>query len=167
MPDAPQSQLPCFGPENPCACSARRQAPAVAASTRRRLIGYSDGASRGNPGPASIGGVVLDQSGHLLESISRRIGHGTNNEAEYRAAVAVTEAALALGATELELRMDSELVVRQLSGRYRVRNPALMRHFQRIDSLRKRLQRFDVVHVRRELNREADRLANAALDRPE
>jgi ribonuclease HI len=131
-----------------------------------RLVGYSDGASRGNPGPASIGGVVLDETGQTLETISRRIGHGTNNEAEYRAAIAVVEAALALGAAALELRMDSELVVRQLEGRYRVRNPALMRHFQRLDALRHRL-RLTVAHVPRELNRVADRLANAALDAKE
>lgn len=132
----------------------------------RRLIGYSDGASRGNPGPASIGGVVLDENGSTLAEISQRIGRGTNNEAEYRAAIAVVEAAIALGAASLELRMDSELVVRQLSGRYRVRNPALVRHFQRLDSLRRQLQRLTVVHVPRELNRAADRLANAALDAP-
>lgn len=133
----------------------------------RRLIAYSDGASRGNPGPASIGGVVLDEDGNQLETISRRIGHGTNNEAEYRAAVAVVEAALALGASQLELRMDSELVARQLTGRYRVRNPGLIPHYQRLQTLRSQLQRLHVVHVRREFNREADRLANLALDRPE
>jgi len=133
-------------------------------STRRRLVAYSDGASRGNPGPASIGGVVLDESGETLAKISRRIGRGTNNEAEYRAAIAVVEAALALGASSLELRMDSELVVRQLEGRYRVRNPALTRHFQRLDALRRHFDRLTVAHVPRELNRVAERLANAALD---
>jgi ribonuclease HI len=130
----------------------------------RRLVGYSDGASRGNPGPASIGGVVLDEDGRTLASIARRIGRGTNNEAEYRAAIAVVEAALALGATSLELRMDSELVVRQLEGRYRVRNPGLVHHFQRLQALRGRFRRMTVTHVPRELNRAADRLANAALD---
>jgi len=133
-------------------------------STGRRLVAYSDGASRGNPGPASIGGVILDEAGQTLAKISRRIGRGTNNEAEYRAAIAVVEAALALGASSLELRMDSELVVRQLEGRYRVRNPALTRHFQRLDALRRRFDRLTVAHVPRELNRIADKLANAALD---
>lgn len=133
----------------------------------RRLIAYSDGASRGNPGPASIGGLVLDESGRIQETISRRIGRATNNEAEYQAAVAVVEASLALGATDLELRMDSELVVRQLTGRYQVRNPRLQPYYQRLQNLRVRFQRWHVVHVRRELNREADRLANLALDTPE
>jgi len=108
---------------------------------------------------------TVDENGANVAKISRRIGHGTNNEAEYRAAVAVVEAALALGATELELRMDSELVVRQLSGRYRVRNPGLIPHHQRLIALRGRFQRLQAVHVPRALNREADRLANLALDR--
>lgn len=132
-----------------------------------RVIAFSDGASRGNPGPASIGGLVLDESGRILETISRRIGRATNNEAEYRAAIAVVEASLALGATDLELRMDSELVVRQLTGRYQVRNTRLQPYYQRLQTLRGRFQRWHVVHVRRELNREADRLANLALDTPE
>jgi ribonuclease HI len=133
----------------------------------RRLIAYSDGASRGNPGPAAIGALVLDDHGTVLGEISRRIGHGTNNEAEYRAAIAAVEAAIGLGATSVELRMDSELVARQLSGRYRVRNPALIRHYQRLDSLRRHLDRLEVVHVPREQNRAADRLANRALDQPD
>jgi ribonuclease HI/probable phosphoglycerate mutase len=130
------------------------------------LIAYSDGASRGNPGPAAIGALVMDEAGRILTEISRRIGRGTNNEAEYQAAVAAVEAAIGLGATRVELRMDSELVVRQFSGRYRVRNPVLIRYFQRLDSLRRQLDRLDLIHVPRELNRAADRLANRALDQP-
>jgi ribonuclease HI len=129
-----------------------------------RLIAYSDGASRGNPGPAAIGAVVLDDQDTVLAEISRSIGRGTNNEAEYQAAIAAIEAAIALGANSVELRMDSELVVRQFSGAYRVRNPALMRHYQRLNTLRRRLDTLNLVHVPRELNREADRLANRALD---
>jgi ribonuclease HI len=144
--------------------SAAAPSPDSRGSGGLRLVAYSDGASRGNPGPASIGGVVLDEDGRTLASIARRIGRGTNNEAEYRAAIAVVEAALALGATSLELRMDSELVVRQLEGRYRVRNPGLVHHFQRLKALRDRFSRMTVTHVPRELNRAADRLANAALD---
>lgn len=132
----------------------------------KQLIAYSDGASRGNPGPASIGALVYDEDGQILEEISRRIGRGTNNEAEYRAAIAAVEAAIGLGATRVELRMDSELVVRQFSGRYRVRNPALLQHYQRLIALRRQLDRLELVHVPRELNRDADRLANLALDQP-
>jgi ribonuclease HI len=136
-----------------------------ARNQRRRLIAYSDGASRGNPGPASIGGLVVDEAGNELAAISRAIGRGTNNEAEYRAAIAAVEAALALGATNVELRMDSELVVLQFNGRYRVRNPRLIPHYQRLVALRSRLQQLTLVHVPRALNAAADRLANAALDR--
>jgi ribonuclease HI/probable phosphoglycerate mutase len=101
----------------------------------------------------------------LLTEIARFIGRGTNNEAEYRAAIAAVEAAVALGAREIELRMDSELVVRQYNGIYRVKNPALMRHFQRLDALRRQVDSLKLVHIPRALNKHADRLANKALDR--
>ncbi len=126
---------------------------------------YADGASRGNPGPASIGAVLYDDSGRELHTVSRRIGRTTNNEAEYRAAIAALEAALALGVREVELRMDSELVVRQLDSRYKVRNPSLRRLFGRVKDLQVRFASFQVNHVRREANRRADQLANQALDR--
>ena len=126
---------------------------------------YADGASRGNPGPASIGAVVYDDSGRELHTVSRRIGRTTNNEAEYRAAIAALEAALALGVRDVELRMDSELVVRQLDSRYKVRNPSLRRLFGRVKDLQVRFASFQVNHVRREANRRADQLANQALDR--
>jgi ribonuclease HI len=126
---------------------------------------YADGASRGNPGPASIGAVVYDESGRELHTVSRLIGRATNNEAEYRAAIAGLEAALALGARDVELLMDSELVVRQLDARYKVRNPSLRRLFGRVKDLQWRFASFRVRHVRREQNRRADQLANEAFDR--
>ena len=126
---------------------------------------YADGASRGNPGPASIGAVVYDGGGLELHTVSRRIGRATNNEAEYRAAIAGLEAALALGARDVELLMDSELVVRQLDARYKVRNPSLRRLFGRVKDLQWRFASFRVRHVRREQNRRADQLANEAFDR--
>lgn len=128
------------------------------------VICYADGASRGNPGPASIGGIVLDEAGHTLQTVSERIGRATNNVAEWRAAVAVLEAALALGATAVELRMDSELVVRQISGRYQVRNAKLVPYAERVRALRDGFPRFEARHVPRAFNAEADRLANLALD---
>jgi ribonuclease HI len=134
------------------------------APTGKWLV-YADGASRGNPGPAAIGAVVYDESGAELHTVSRAIGRATNNEAEYRAAIAGLEAALALGAKEIELRMDSELVVRQVSGRYKVRNPGLKPLFGRVKDLQWRFASFEVNHVRREANRRADQLANQALDR--
>jgi len=129
-----------------------------------RWVVYSDGASRGNPGPASIGAAVFDGAGREVHAVSRRIGRATNNEAEYRAAIAGLEAALALGARDVELVMDSELVVRQLNLRYKVRNPALRRLFGRIKDLQWRFASFEVRHVRREQNRRADELANLAFD---
>ncbi len=128
-----------------------------------RWVVYADGASRGNPGPASVGAVVCDDSGRELHTVSRRIGRATNNEAEYRAAIAGLEAALALGARDVELRLDSELVVRQLDSRYKVRNPSLRRLFGRIKDLQWRFASFQVRHVRREANRRADALANEAF----
>ncbi len=130
-----------------------------------KWVVYADGASRGNPGPASIGAVIYDDSGRELHTVSRRIGRATNNEAEYRAAIAGLEAALALGARDVELRMDSELAVRQLDSRYKVRNPSLRRLFGRVKDLQWRFASFQVSHVRRELNRRADQLANEAFDR--
>lgn len=131
------------------------------------VIAYSDGASRGNPGPAALGVVIYDEHGRELHRTSRALGRATNNEAEYRAAIAALEGALGLGATSVELRMDSELVVRQLTGRYRVRNPRLAPLYGRLLDLRSRFQRVRVVHIPREQNAVADRLANAALDRPD
>jgi ribonuclease HI len=127
------------------------------------FLAYSDGASRGNPGPAAIGAVIFDGQGRELYRISRRLGVATNNEAEYRAAIAALEAALALGARRVELRMDSELVVRQVTARYKVRNPRLIRYHRRILGLRDRFQEVVVRHVPRDENRLADSLANQAL----
>jgi len=130
------------------------------------VIAYSDGASRGNPGPAALGVVIYDEAGRELHRVSRALGRATNNEAEYWAAIAALEGALGLGATSVELRMDSELVVRQLTGRYRVRNPRLAPLFARLLDLRSRFERVSVVHIPRAQNAVADRLANAALDGP-
>lgn len=130
------------------------------------FVVYADGASRGNPGPSAIGAIILGPDGRLRHAISQRIGQATNNEAEYRAAIAGLEAALALGAREVELRTDSELLVRQISGRYRVKNPRLVRLHNRIKELREHFARLHVVHIPREQNRRADALANQALDRP-
>lgn len=126
---------------------------------------WADGASRGNPGPAAIGAAVCDPSGREVHTVSRRIGRATNNEAEYRAAIAGLEAALALGARHVLLSMDSELIVRQLEFRYRVRNERLRPFFNRILELRRRFESFAVRHVPREQNSRADQLANLALDR--
>jgi ribonuclease HI len=98
--------------------------------------------------------------------VSRRLGRATNNEAEYQAAIAGLEAALALGAPRVSLRMDSELVVRQLEFKYKVRNPRLQPFFARILELKRRFESFDVRSVPRAQNKRADQLANQALDSP-
>ena len=138
--------------------------PESGASGMRSFVLYADGASRGNPGPASIGGLVMSGDGVVLHEVSQRIGIATNNVAEWRAAIAVLEAARTLGAETVELRMDSELVVRQLTGRYKVRNPNLLPLYQQALALTKAFTRFAAGHVPRALNAHADRLANAALD---
>jgi ribonuclease HI len=127
-------------------------------------VAYADGASRGNPGPAAVGVVIFDPAGREVYSASRRLGRATNNEAEYRAAITALEAALGLRASRVELRMDSELVVRQLSGRYRVRNPRLIPLYKRLLDLRGRFAAITFRYVPRGENRPADRLANKALD---
>jgi ribonuclease HI len=128
------------------------------------VIAYSDGASRGNPGRASYGVVIYDSEGKELHRASQAIGRATNNQAEYRGAVAALEGALGLGARDVTLRMDSELVVRQLSGRYRVKNPLLAPLYKRLLDLRSRFDRVAIEHVPRAENRVADKLANEALD---
>ena len=129
-----------------------------------RVIAYADGASRGNPGPSSYGVVVYDADGKELHRTHRALGRGTNNQAEYHGAIAALEAALGLGARDVELRMDSELVIRQLTGRYRVKNPGLAPLHKRILDLRSRFGSVALVHVPRAQNKVADKLANEALD---
>jgi ribonuclease HI len=134
-------------------------------SNRGVFVAYADGASRGNPGPSAVGIVIYDGEGREVHRESRRIANGTNNEAEYRAAVAALEAVIGLGASRVELRMDSELVVRQLTGRYRVRNPRLKPLHGRLLDLRARLESVTFRDIPRTDNRLADQLANQALDR--
>lgn len=131
----------------------------------RSWIVYADGASRGNPGAASIGAAVFDERGQEVARVSRRLGRATNNEAEYQAAIAGLEAALGLGGGDVELRMDSQLVVRQLEFRYKVRNERLIPFFNRILELKRQFNAFSAHHIPREQNTRADELANLALDR--
>lgn len=129
-----------------------------------KLVVYADGASRGNPGPASIGATVQDESGQELATVSRVIGIGTNNQAEYRAAIEGVRTARQLGATAIDLRMDSELVIRQLLGRYRVKNVGLQPLYAMLVRELEETGPVTIGHVPRELNKRADALANAALD---
>ncbi len=130
----------------------------------RRLVVYTDGAARGNPGPAGAGVCVREPSGSLVAETWLYVGTATNNVAEYRALLLGLEEARRLGARELELRSDSELVVRQMTGVYRVRNAALRELHERACTLARGFHSVRYVHVRRERNRDADRLANHAID---
>ena len=126
---------------------------------------WVDGACRGNPGPASIGGHIEDAEGNVVGRISERLGHGTNNIAEYTALIRALEEAKALGAAEVEVRSDSLLLVKQMAGEFRVKHPHLKPLFEKARALSKGFRSFRFFHVPREENRAADRLANEALDR--
>jgi ribonuclease HI len=128
-----------------------------------KLVVNVDGGARGNPGPAGIGAVVSNADGDVLQEIAERIGVATNNVAEYRALIRGIEAALALGADELEIIGDSELVARQLTGAYRVKHAALKPlHAEVLRALNG--VRWTIRTVPRAQNSRADALVNAALD---
>jgi ribonuclease HI len=130
-----------------------------------RLVLHADGGSRGNPGPAGAGAVLTTEDGEEVAGLSRYLGRATNNVAEYQALIMGLEEARRLGCRELEVRLDSELIVRQLSGRYRVKSPHLKPLHDRARELLAGFGRVRVSHVAREHNHKADRLANQAMDR--
>jgi len=130
----------------------------------KRVVIFTDGAAEPNPGPAAIGATIKDEKGRLITSISQSIGRATNNQAEYRAVIAALEKAIELGAKHVEVNSDSELVVRQVNGRYRVKNAALKPLYQKVKQLQGLLRGFTITHIPRERNTEADKLTNAALD---
>jgi ribonuclease HI len=134
------------------------------ASTRRLLI-YTDGAARGNPGPAGLGAILRDaDSGAVVAELARFLGIRTNNYAEWTAVEDALNEALRLGATHVDLRLDSELVARQISGRYRVKHADLRPIHASVMSMLAQLRGYTVGHVPRELNKDADRLSNVAID---
>jgi ribonuclease HI len=132
----------------------------------RRLVVNVDGGARGNPGPAAIAAVVATPDGEILEEGSETIGSATNNVAEYRALLLGIERARALGAGEIELVGDSELIVRQVRGEYRVKDASLRDLHARVREALEGFERWSIRHVRREENEHADRLVNEALDPP-
>jgi ribonuclease HI len=137
------------------------------APRQRRLLIHTDGAARGNPGPAGAGAVLRDAGdGSLVAEIATFLGIRTNNYAEWIAVQLALDEALAQGATHVDLRLDSELVARQISGRYRVKHPDLKPIHTRVMAQLGRLAGYTVGHVPRELNKEADRLSNVAIDQP-
>ena len=129
-----------------------------------RWLVYSDGASRGNPGPAGYGAWVLNQDSGETTEVSGYLGVTTNNVAEYQGLLHGLQHALGHGAGTVEVRADSQLLIRQLEGRYQVRHPNLVPLYREAVSLLRRFDRWTAVHVPREQNREADRLANRGID---
>src|ERR1700758_4978445 len=129
------------------------------------LIAHIDGGARGNPGPAGYGVVITDQDGHEIAKLSEYLGHQTNNYAEYSALLAALKYAAEHHSRALKVISDSELLVKQLRGEYKVRNPALQELYSEARKLIRQLDWFSIQHVLREKNREADRLANAAMDK--
>ena len=123
-----------------------------------------DGGARGNPGPAAIGVLVRGEGGEVLEEVGERIGEATNNVAEYRALLRGIELAAAHGAGELELVGDSELVVRQVEGRYKVKNAGMKELHAEVKRALANFDSWSIRHVRRAENADADRLVNQALD---
>jgi probable phosphoglycerate mutase len=127
-------------------------------------IANIDGASRGNPGPASYAVVIRDPSGKAILELAKNIGRETNNVAEYYALLAALDYATSHNISSLRIRSDSELLVRQMQGRYKVKSADLKPLHERASKMAKQLGYFAIEHVRRELNRDADALANVALD---
>lgn len=128
------------------------------------MIVACDGASRGNPGPAGAGVQITDADGDVLAEVAEGLGAATNNVAEYTAVIRGLERARDLGATDVLLRSDSQLLINQLTGRYRVKSPHLHPLHRRVRELATGFDSIKFEHVRRERNTEADRLANEGVD---
>lgn len=139
----------------------------------KKIVTYTDGGSRGNPGPAGIGVVIADDKGNLIKEYAEDIGVRTNNEAEYEAVVFALQKVRHLFGKEkiknlnIEMRMDSELVSKQLNGEYKMKNEKLVPLFIKIWNLKIDFGKVSFEHIPREKNKEADRLANQAMDKKE
>jgi ribonuclease HI len=139
--------------------------PSPPRTPQHYLIAHSDGGARGNPGPAGYGVVIQDEGGRKVASLSQYLGHQTNNFAEYQGLIAALEYAIANGHKALKVVSDSELLVRQIKGIYKVKNQALKDLHGRAKQLIAQLEWFSIDHALRQHNREADRLANEAMDK--
>lgn len=129
-----------------------------------KLITYTDGGARGNPGPAAAGIVVKNEAGKTLAAFGRYLGRQTNNFAEYTALLEALKKAKELGATEVECVLDSELIVKQMRGEYKVKEPSLQKLFIKVYNTAAQFKKVGYRHVLRHLNKEADREVNKALD---
>lgn len=146
------SSLPAARPERPL---------------RPMIVAYIDGGSRGNPGPAGYGVRIEDETGALIEELHGFLGVCTNNAAEYQALMAALRFAHQHGHRGIRIKSDSELLVKQMRGEYRVRNPGLQPLYRQATAIARQLERVTFEHVRRDLNTHADRLANLAMDEAE
>ena len=129
------------------------------------LIAHVDGGARGNPGPAGYGVVITDQDGKRVAGLSEYLGHQTNNYAEYNGLLAALDYALEHGHKALKVVGDSELLVKQIRGEYKVKSPSLLELYQQARKMIAQLEWFSIQHVLRGGNQEADRLANLAMDK--
>ncbi len=125
---------------------------------------YTDGASRGNPGEAGAGAVILDKDGNVVREVTEYLGEKTNNTAEYRALILGLMEVLRLGGSKVRIFSDSELIVKQVNGVYNVRNQGLKVLYNNVKELLENFVRYDIRYISREKNRHADRLANKAID---
>ncbi len=130
----------------------------------KKLKIYTDGGARGNPGPAGCGVVVLDENNQLIKKIKKYLGHQTNNYAEYSAVILALEETKKMNADELDFYLDSELVVKQLRREYKIKNQDLAKLFVKIYNLSQSFKRINFNHIPREENKQADNLANQAMD---
>jgi len=130
----------------------------------KRIEIYVDGGARGNPGPAGVGVLILDSAGKKIKDVSKYIGEATNNIAEYSALLYGLEEALILRADEVKVNLDSELVAKQLLGEYRVKDANIRPLFERALNMLKSFKNFQINHIDREKNKEADKLVNKAIN---
>lgn len=141
--------------------------PGLFSAEEKRAVAYCDGASRGNPGPGGWGAALLTPEGKIIETGCGPLPGTTNNVAEYTGAIEAVRLALKNGVTHLELRADSELLVKQVNGEYRVKAPHLQPLFQALRGELARLVRWRAVHVPRAQNSLADKLSNDGADQAE
>jgi len=131
----------------------------------KKIIIHTDGGARGNPGPAGIGAVLSDENGEVIKELSKYIGKATNNQAEYQALVLALEEAKNIGAKEIDVFMDSELIVKQMNHEYKVKNKDLAPLFIKVYNLTLSFAKVSFKHVRRDSNKRADELVNLAIDK--